>query len=156
MLYVIDTSAIVDAWRKWYSPDSIPGFWDKLDNLAMLGEITLPDAVLLELQSVEPDLYRWCKDREEYIITPSTSEIQNIIRTIAREYPNLQNAGAFASNFADPIVIAVAEHNGGIVITHEKATGNINGPNIPDVCRAKNIRVIQIHHLVHEQRWIFG
>ncbi len=82
MGYVLDTSALVDAWTKWYSPQSIPRFWDRLEALAHTGEAVLPDAVLLELEHVDDDLYRWCKDREEIICKPTTVEIQNSLNHI--------------------------------------------------------------------------
>jgi len=155
VFYVLDTSALVDAWSKWYSPLSIPPFWDNLEILATVKEATIPDAVLLELEVIDDDLYRWCKEREDFICTPSTEEIQDLVKRIADDYPNLRNAGTPSKNFADPVVIAVAEYFGCAVVTHENATGNLNGPRIPDVCRDKGIRVMQVHHLVLEQGWTF-
>jgi hypothetical protein len=154
--YVLDTSALVDSWTKWYSPQSIPPFWVRLERLAQSGTATFPDAVLLELQVIDDGLYRWCKQRENIIVTPTTPEIQVLVTAISTDYPNLQHAGAPGRNLADPVVIALAEHKGYAVVTHENATGNLNGPKIPDVCRAKGIRVMQIHHLVFEQGWTFS
>ena len=156
MGYVLDTSALVDAWTKWYSPQSIPRFWDNLERLGHSGTATFPDAVLLELQEIDDGLYRWCKKRENIIVTPTTPEIQAIVTAISTNYPNLRYAGPPGRNFADPVVIALAEHKGYAVITHEKATSNLNGPKIPDVCKAKGIKVMQIHHLVLELRWTFS
>ena len=155
MLYVLDTSALVDAWSKWYSPRSIPSFWDNLENLAISNACTIPDAVLLELQSVDDDLYRWCRDRESFLCTQTTEEIQEVVKRISNNYPNLRQAGTPSKNFADPIVIAVAEHFKCAVVTHEQATGNLNGPKMPDVCKDLGIRVMQIHHLVLKQGWTF-
>jgi hypothetical protein len=154
-VYVLDTSALIDAWTKWYSPLAIPRFWNNIEDLAERGGLIVPDAVIIELEAVDDDLYRWSKDREEIISRPTTSEIQDLVKAIAREYPNLRHAGVPGRNFADPVVIAVAEYNSGFVVTHENATGNINGPRIPDVCKAKGIAVMQMHHLVFEQGWKF-
>lgn len=156
MGYVIDTSALVDAYTKWYSPKSIPTFWDRLEALADSGEATVPDAVLLELEVVDDGLYRWCKDREDAMVTPTTEDIQAIVTTISTSYPALRNAGAPGRNFADPIVIALAEYLDFSVVTHELATGNLNGPRIPDVCRDKGISVMQVHHMVRELGWTFS
>ena len=155
MLYVLDSSALVDAWTKWYSPRVIPRFWGYLENLAQAGDATIPDAVLLELKPVDDGLYEWCRERESVICTLSTEQIQEIVKVISDGYPNLRNASLSGKNFADPVVIAVAEHFGCAVVTHEKATGNLNGPRIPDVCRDKGIKVMQVHHLVLEQGWTF-
>jgi hypothetical protein len=154
--YVLDTSALVDAWTKWYSPQSIPRFWDKLEGLGRSGMAAIPDAVLFELQPIDDGLYRWCKQRENIIVEPSTPEIQIIVAAISTKYPNLRYAGAPGKNFADPVVIALAKHKKYAVVTHEKMTGNLNGPKIPDVCKAEGITVMQIHHLVLEQKWTFA
>lgn len=148
------SSALIDAWTKWYSPETIPHFWDKIEELARAGNLTLPDAVLLELSVKDDDLYKWCHERKDFICTPSIQEIQDLLKRIANNYPNLRG-GSQNKNFADPFVIAVAEYYHCIVITHEEATGNLSGPRIPDICRDKMIRVMQFHHLIREQGWRF-
>lgn len=156
MGYVLDTSALVDAWTKWYSPLTIPPFWDRIELLAQSGDLVIPDTVLLELEAVDDGIFRWCKDREAIICRPTTSEIQSIVTNISTIYPNLRHAGAPGRNLADPVVIALAEYLSFMVVTHENATGNLNGPRIPDVCRDKGIRVMQFHHLVSEEGWVFS
>lgn len=155
MLYVLDTSALIDAWTKWYSPDILLSFWENIERLSESGDLTIPDAVLLELKPQDDDLYRWVHSRKEYICTQFTEDIQRLVQKIANRYPNLRHAGTPSKNLADPVVIAVAEHFNCAVVTHEKATGNLNGPKIPDVCRDMDIRVMQFHHLVREQNWQF-
>jgi len=155
LIYVIDTSALVDAWSKWYSPRSHPSFWEYLDELAQSNRATIPDAVLFELQEIDDGLFRWVKEREEYICTLSSTPIQEIVKYISNTYPNLRSAGTPSKNFADPIVIAMAKYFNCAVVTHEQATGNLNGPKMPDVCKQERIRVMQFHHLVMQQGWTF-
>jgi len=154
--YVIDTSALVDAWTKWYSPRTIPSFWINIEYLGKEKILGIPDGVILELQVIEDDLYKWCKEREDIMSIISTDEIQALIKKIANEYPNLRNSSKAKKNFADPIVIAAAEYHKCSVVTHESPTGTINGPRIPDVCKDKGLRVLQIHHLVKDQGWVFN
>lgn len=156
MGYVLDTSALVDAYRKWYAPQTIPGFWDRLEELAVSGEAVIPDAVLLELEVVDDGIYRWCKDHEETLVQPTTQEVQAVVSTISNTYPALRSAGVSGRNFADPIVIALAEHAGFAVVTHENATGDINGPRMPDVCRDRGIPVMQLYHMVQQLGWKFS
>jgi len=154
-LYVLDTSALVDAWNKWYSPQAIPRFWDLLEELAVQRGALIPDAVMVELEAVDDDLHKWCKANEKKLCIPASTEIQTVLAVISNKYPNLWRAGSPGRNLADPVVIACARHLGSAVVTHEQATGNLNGPRIPDVCRAESIRVLQMHQLVLEQGWVF-
>ena len=87
MIYVLDSSALVDAWSKWYSPLSIPRFWDDLEGLASAGNATIPDAVLFELEHIEDGLFKWCKARENFLTTITTPPIQSIVRYISNNYP---------------------------------------------------------------------
>ena len=155
MLYVLDTSALLDAWWKWYSPSSHPAFWDKLYDLAMRKEATIPDAVVLEIEEKDANLYKWCKERESVICTPSEQAIQDKVTLISNTYPNLRRAGDPKRNFADPVVIAVAQHLGAAVVAHEIPAGNLNGPKIPDVCKDMKIKVRWIYHIASEQKWVF-
>lgn len=154
-MYVLDTSALVDAWNKWYSPRVIPRFWDLLEDLAVTRGALIPDAVMVEIEAVDDGLHEWCKVRKGSVCIPATDEIQTVVTVISNRYPNLRHAGPPGKNLADPIVIACARHLKSAVVTHEQATGNLNGPRIPDVCRAEGIRVLQMHQLVLEQGWIF-
>ena len=156
MGYILDSSALVDAYNKWYSPESIPSFWNKIEEAAIAGELFIPDGVLLELERIDDGLYRWCKDREEILVVPTTDDIQNRIELISNSYPNLRKAGVPGRNFADPIVIALAQHKEFSVVTHESYTGNINGPKIPDVCKDLGIRVMQIYIMVKNLGWQFS
>lgn len=156
MGYIFDTSALVDAWTKWYSMSSIPRFWQNLEQLAVSSQALIPDAVLLELQPVDDELYRWCKTRESTLVAPTSQPVQELVAEISNGFPNLRHVGPPGANFADPVVIALAIHMQFGVVTHEQATGNLHGPRIPDVCKARGVRVMQVHHVVLERGWTFG
>ena len=153
MIYVIDTSALIDAWTKWYPPNNFPTIWENIEDLGRNNILTIPDAVILELSAQDDDLYKWCKARNNYICTSSTEPRQKIIITVSNKYKNLIKSGTPSRNFADPIVISIAEYFQCTVVTHEKFTGDLNGPRIPDVCKDMGIRVVQFHQVVQEQRW---
>jgi len=156
VLYVLDTSALIDAWRKWYSPHSIPTFWTRLEQLGADGLAAIPDAVLLELSDQDDDVYRWVREREERLVCESDERVQEIVARISADYPAYRNTAPGGKNFADPFVIATAKHNGCAVVTHERATGDMNGPRMPDVCRAEQIRPLQMYELVQLAAWVFS
>ena len=118
--------------------------------------MTIPDAVLLELQDQSNELYRWCKDREAVLINPSGQEIQAIVKQIGIDYPGLKNASMpKKTNFADPFVIASGRHLDAAVVSNEEPTSKISGPKIPDVCKEMRIRHIMFHRIVRDQGWKF-
>jgi hypothetical protein len=154
MLYSLDSSALIDAWRKWYSPNHHPTLWERVENLADSGSLKLVDVVLQELKEQDDELYSWCKDKESKLIVPSDSSIQSRVSFISNKH-NLNRYGSPKKNFADPFVIALAMSKGGIVVTHEKATGNLNGPRIPDVCKHENLPSIEFYRLIEKEGWMF-
>ena len=57
MRYSIDTSAILDGWRRYYPPDTFPGLWDKLDSLIEEGHLAATEEVLIELEKKDDDVF---------------------------------------------------------------------------------------------------
>jgi len=58
-------------------------------------------------------------------------------------------------NGADPFVIALARVRGGVVVTEETASGNIQKPRIPDVCDAINVPWVNLIGFVTAQGWSY-
>jgi Domain of unknown function (DUF4411) len=44
--YSVDTSALLDGWRRYYPPDVIPGLWSGLDALIVDGSLRATEAVV--------------------------------------------------------------------------------------------------------------
>jgi hypothetical protein len=58
-------------------------------------------------------------------------------------------------NAADPFVIGLAHARGGVVVTEETLSGNIDKPRIPDVCNAVGVRWLTLVGFVREQCWTY-
>lgn len=58
-------------------------------------------------------------------------------------------------NAADQFVIGLARAHGGIVVTEETLSNNLERPRIPDVCVAVGIRWVNLVGFVREQGWTF-
>lgn len=150
-LFVLDTSAIVDAWRDWYAPEIILPLWDDLEELAGKSIIMIPGAVIIELESNDDELYKWCKSRERILSKPVTNEVQKILNWISSKYINLSRSGVPRSkNFADPFVIAFASHFQATVVCHESPSNDMSGPKMPDVIRDMGIRRVRFPTMVKE------
>lgn len=53
MHYSVDTSSILDAWRRYYPPDVFPALWTNLDRLIASGSLRATDEVRIELAQIE-------------------------------------------------------------------------------------------------------
>jgi hypothetical protein len=62
--YSIDTSAILDAWTRYYPPDVMPGLWKQLEELVDNGQLLATEEVLYELEKKEDNVYNGLKSIE--------------------------------------------------------------------------------------------
>jgi hypothetical protein len=154
--YSLDTSVLVNGWRKTYSPDVFPALWRKLDELIADGRVFAIDEVLRELSKQDDEILAWAKDREHmFVRIDSDGEIQVAVAEILSRFPRLVDSSKSRS-IADPFVIALAKVRGYTVVTEEKFGGTIEKPKIPIVCQEMGIRCINLLQLVREQGWVFG
>ena len=153
MKYSVDTSAILDGWRRNYSPDVFPGFWDRLDALISEGSLRATDEVLVELERKDDEVYAWARKRTDLFV-PIDSDIQIAVTDILSSYEKLLDTRANRSS-ADPFVIALAKTNKCAVVTAERATNSPLRPNIPDVCNALGVPVMTLLQLARGEGWRF-
>ncbi len=153
MRYSIDTSALLEAWRRQYPPDVIPALWDGLDNLIRSGDLKATEEVLHELERKDDDVFQWARSRRALFVEID-APIQTAVQAILRDHRKLLDTRKSRSG-ADSFVIALAQLNNATVVTNERMTGSADRPNIPDVCGALRIRCINILGLIREQGWVF-
>ena len=153
MRYSIDTSAIIECWWRQYPPEVFHTVWIKLENLIEKNIIIAIDDVLFELEKKEDAIYKWALERRNMFL-PHDVRIELAGKSIIQNYKRLIDERNIRSG-ADPWVIALAKVESYAVITDEKPTGNLNKPNIPDVCYALNIPCINMLQLFKEQKWKF-
>src|SRR3972149_394297 len=48
--YSIDTSALLDAWVRWYPPDLFPKLWQNIEALVIEQRLLATEEVLIELE----------------------------------------------------------------------------------------------------------
>ena len=152
MRYSLDTSAILNTWRKFYPPDIFPSLWDKLDGLIEIQEAIATEEVLLELEKQDDEVYKWALDRASMFI-PTDEEIQQRVTSILARFPRLIDTRKNRSG-ADPFVIAVAQIKTCTVVTYEKRSSSNLKPHIPDVCDDLGVPSIDVLELIREQGWI--
>jgi Domain of unknown function (DUF4411) len=151
--YSLDTSALLDGWRRYYPPDMFPSVWSRLDACIHTGQLMATEEVLFELAKQDDDLYKWACERKSLFV-PIEGSIQPVVSSILSHHKQLVDTRKNRSG-ADPFVIALAKVKDGVVVTGERPTGQLDRPNIPDVCEAMGIRWLTLLQLFREQGWTF-
>jgi hypothetical protein len=152
--YSIDTSAILDGWRRYYPRDVFPGMWDAIADLVDDGGLRATEEVLVELERKDDEVHGWALKRQHLFVSID-EHIQVIVTKLLADHEKLLDTRAGRSA-ADPFVIALAQLQGCAVVTGERATHSLDRPNIPDVCAALGVRCMSLLDMVREQGWRFG
>lgn len=153
MKYSIDTSALLDGWRRYYSPDVFPGLWTRLQGLIEGGSLRATVEVLSELEKKDDEVYKWAQANGEMFV-PIDEETQVALTVVLQNYPRLVNTQR-ARSTADPWVIALGLINGCTVITGEQPSNNLQRPKIPDVCQDLGVQCMNLLQLFREEGWVF-
>lgn len=155
--YSIDTSAILDAWVRYYPLDLFPSFWDRFSLLAKSKEGIAIELISQELKAKDDGCYDWFRvnNLTSFFIEIS-APIEKKVTDILRD-PNYQKLvddrkGTYS---ADPFVIALAMEENLIVVTGERASNNILKPKIPDVYNSIGIGCINMLELMRIEKWSF-
>ena len=153
MKYSIDTSAILDGWARYYSPDVFPALWDKLDELIKSGDLRATEEVLVELKKQDDAVYKWVHARQE-MFCPLDEPVQLAAMQVLGKHPRLVD-NRLNRTSADPFVIALAQVNSCMLITGERPSTSLAKPKIPDVCIDLNIPWSNMLGLFRQQNWVF-
>lgn len=152
-MYCLDTSSLLEAWRRSYPPEVFPGLWEQLDRLIEDGRLWSSEEVLRELEKRDDDVYAWAKERDTIFLAVDDA-IQDAVREILSAYPRFMGARA-NKNHADPFVVATAMTNGIQVITEERHGNAPDKPRIPDVCDAYGVPFLKVLDLIQNEGWKF-
>jgi hypothetical protein len=155
--YSIDTSAILDAWVRYYPYDLFPSFWNKFMLSIQSKDCIAAELIEQELKRKDDGCIKWFQQNNlTDFFVPLDDKIQENAIQILKN-PNYQRlVGDHKGSYgADPFVIALAQVNNLIVVTGERASNNIAKPKIPDVCSALGIESINILDLMRRERWQF-
>jgi hypothetical protein len=154
MKYCIDSSGLLDGWRRHYPPDIVPDLPDLLHELVVQGRFLIPEDVAKELAKKDDDLNSWVKVQKDGIV-PLDEEIQDIALEILARFQRLIDTRSGRSG-ADPFLIATAKVRDAMVITGEDFANSLEKPKIPDVCRALNVPCGKFIDMIREEKWVFG
>lgn len=155
MIYCVDTSSLIAAWQERYPIENFPKFWDRMENLIGDGRLISPIEVFNEIKKRSDELHGWLKARKDGIFRDLDDKVQIEVANVLQRFPRLV-ADKKLRTSADPFVIALAKLTGYQLVTEEKPTGNLNRPNIPDVCAQLSVSTIGILQLIQREKWVVG
>ena len=155
VVYCIDTSAVIAAWQERYPQENFPPFWKRVDDLINSDRLVAPSEVLRETVKRSDELHDWLSARE-HMFRELDDNIQVAAARVLAKFPRLVGERKLRTS-ADPFVIALARVKKLQIVTDEKPTGNLNRPNIPDVCAALGMMpCIGLLQLIQAEKWVIG
>lgn len=150
--YCIDTSALIDLWRRYYPRDIFESLWDDLEKLVNAGHLVAPREVLEEIKKQDDDLLKWSKDHRDMFEKLTEDQVQTV-KNILKDHPRLVDQEK-TSPEADPFLIAQAKCRDWAVITSEQSRSNPNAPpKIPDVCENYDVGCYDLIQFFREEEW---
>ena len=138
--YVLDANVFIQAYRRYYAFDLCPGFWESIPHFFAAGRIISVDRVRRELATGDV-LDQWAGATAPVVLFAATDGAPVIagfgtMMQWAQAHPQYnQAAKAEFAQEADGWLVAYAQANGCVVVTHEQADANVaRRIPIPNVC----------------------
>lgn len=163
LLYLLDTSVLIEAKNQYYPLDRIPQFWAWILEQSNRGRIKIPTEVLTEIRrgSKDDPLYAWITSHGEQLALQESPNPELLNNTLAIGYGFETRdlaAAALPEMGADPFLVACALSNpfSRRVVTREQASVSpVNLPlpqnrKIPLACALLNIQFINTFDLIRE------
>ena len=156
MIYVFNSSALIDLFRHYYS-ERFPSLWENFDALLLEQRIISVREVGKELEERDDKLSEWVKNHRKYFLTPVIDELNFVteifkiphFQTLVRKKEQLGG-----KRVADPFVIAKAKaQEDGCVVTQE--VKKPNAARIPNVCDHFDIPCLNLETFMESENWSF-
>jgi len=155
-IFVIDTDALIHAYRYDFPPDgNHGGFWEWLDRLAQSFDIFIPESVLKEIKEGNDGLDDWLS-KLHYLKHLPTEDSLKHVSSVLKAYGALTEVDLeIIGAKADPYVIAHAIELKATVVTNEIPEPGRTAPRnkkIPDICSILDVLCVRYPHFIWEMR----
>lgn len=155
-IYSLDTSFFMDWQARYYPVDVFRSLEQRIESLIEDGRGRAVALVREEIDAVgTPDLRGWVK-KHRRLFVPMSSEIQKAGAAIEARYPDLLDPKSPYQS-ADAYVIALAQIEGGIVVSQETSASEKRKPArnyyVPDACRELGVSCVNLLGLMRRERW---
>ena len=148
MRYSLDSDAAINAWRD-YPIDHFPKIWEWIEQMGSSGIFGMSEVVFKELEKGGDECFDWFKNRKEDFVHPNDDDVQRELDRLVNTYNNF--GLITGKNEGDPFVVALAIVKDCFVVTNESMSNNMNGPKVPDVCRAEGIQWIKFVDVIRRE-----
>jgi hypothetical protein len=155
-VYVVDSSAFIDAKRRYYAFDLAPKFWTSLIQEAHNGRIESIDKIKGELDLGKDELTKWAN--EEFLDYFSSSDdddinlcFSEVMKWVSSQSQYSDAAKAKFANDADGWLIAYAKVKDRIIVTQEVSSpDSVSKVKIPDVCRPLSVSCVDTFEMLRK------
>ena len=155
--YLLDTSVLIEASKRYYAPDLVATFWDSLAYQSQAGIISSIDKVKAEIHDRNTFLIDWANNefrRWDSTANENTGRMYRKLITWSRlqQQYNEKVKDEFADDGkADAWLVAHASVSQRVVVTEEVFNSHIQRKiPIPNVCIAFNVRYIDTFQMLRE------
>ena len=157
-VYVLDTNVFVEAARRYYAFDIVPGFWQMLIDQARIGNIISIDRVKSEIDRGDDDddlktwansnFYPWFVSTDEDVVNDAYRRIMEQANRQKQFTPYAKAEFSSADN-ADAWLVAYALSKNYLVVTHEQYAQDIKREiKIPNVCKEFGVEWLDIYQML--------
>jgi hypothetical protein len=156
--FVLDANVFIQAYRRYYSFDICPGFWDSLLHHAQAGRLCSIDRVHKELLAGGKGdaLENWVKSNapDTFFVTTQAEAVARhyaeIMQWVVQEQPQFKSeAKNEFARAADGWLVAYAATHNRTVVTHEEYNpDNKKKVLIPNVCKQFNVPYINTFQML--------
>ena len=155
MIYIVDTSAFVDWWVRYYPPEILPSLKLRIEDLVTKGGLKSSTSVLGELEKQDDSLAKWAKSNKAKIFVEDSETVQKLAIELNNKYsfPDHRTKGISG---ADAFVIAHAKIlKTDVSVVSGEREKTIQNPKIPFVCASLGIEHISFTELLKKEAWKF-
>jgi hypothetical protein len=151
--YCIDTSALIDLWRRAYPRDIFASLWKNIESLISQGRLIAPREVYRELAKQDDHLFKWAKAHKQ-MFKNLDSEQANLVAEIEDKFQDFVDENKDTPE-GDPFVVALGMSKDFAVVSSETPANPGARPKIPDVCKAYNIKHFALLAFFRKENWTF-
>ncbi|MDR1427899.1 MAG: DUF4411 family protein [Bifidobacteriaceae bacterium] len=158
-MYLLDSNVFIEAHRRYYGIDFVPGFWDWLHMSNGSGLLASIDKIRQELEdgTYGDELKTWVRGHKDLFL-PIDSVVQGSFQklsawTMDQSHGYTSAAKRTFMGSGDYQLVAYAHAHGHTVATHEQARPDAKKViKIPDACRALGVECVDPFKMLRDEQ----